>query len=125
MREIGTRVGRVKVLFRLLEKLDDNTPVPTNWPTTCFAYVEWFSPFKSRHDDNHEMYSISALPRRANGTSNGSIIPLTDIRQTCQLFPKFGRDNVDPGWTTDTVLDNCTSFYVNNWASLYAYQSIW
>ncbi|KAJ7868925.1 hypothetical protein B0H14DRAFT_3582668 [Mycena olivaceomarginata] len=121
----GTRVGRVKVLFRLPEKLDDNTPVPTNWPTTCLAYVEWFSPFKSRHDDNHEMYSISALPRRANGTRNGSIIPLTDIRQTCQLFPKFGRDNVDPGWTTDTVLDNCTSFYVNNWASLYAYQSIW
>ncbi|KAJ7884651.1 hypothetical protein B0H13DRAFT_1546757, partial [Mycena leptocephala] len=78
----GTRFGHVKVLFRLPEKLDDNTPAPTNWPTTCLAYVEWFSTYKSRHDDNHEMYSISALPRHANGTSNSSIIPLTDICQT-------------------------------------------
>ncbi|KAJ7309310.1 hypothetical protein DFH08DRAFT_719326, partial [Mycena albidolilacea] len=60
-----------------------------------------------------------------NGFSNASIISLTDIRQTCQLFPKFGRDDVDATWTTDNVLDTCTAFYVNNWASLYSYQSIW
>ncbi|KAJ7757870.1 hypothetical protein B0H14DRAFT_2404515 [Mycena olivaceomarginata] len=121
----GTRVGRVKVLFCLPEKLDDGSPPPSNWPKGCLAYVEWFSSFKPRHEENHEMYSISTVPRWANGFSNASIIPLTDIRQTCQLFPKFGRDDVDATWTTDNVLDTCTTFYVNNWASLYSYQSIW
>ncbi|KAJ7434254.1 hypothetical protein B0H11DRAFT_1652483, partial [Mycena galericulata] len=77
----GTRVGRVRVLFRLPEKLDDGNPIPRNWPTTCLAYVEWFSTFKPTHENNHEMYSISVPPPRANGFLTGSIIPLTHIRQ--------------------------------------------
>ncbi|KAJ6494337.1 hypothetical protein C8R45DRAFT_824542, partial [Mycena sanguinolenta] len=89
------------------------------------AYVEWFSTFKPQHDENHNMYSISTPPRGANGFANESIIHLTNICQTCQLFPKFGQQDVDSQWTTDTVLDQCTSFYINNWASLYTYQSIW
>ncbi|KAJ7820515.1 hypothetical protein B0H14DRAFT_3147084 [Mycena olivaceomarginata] len=121
----GTRAGRVKVLFQLPQKFDDNTPVPTNWPTSCLAYVEWYSSFSPRHDDNHTMYSISTVPLRANGFANASIVHLTDIRQTCQLFPKFGRADVDRDWTTDTVLDQCTAFYLNNWGSMYAYKSIW
>ncbi|KAJ6449729.1 hypothetical protein C8R45DRAFT_849527, partial [Mycena sanguinolenta] len=79
--------------------------------------VEWFSAFKPQHDENHNRYSISTPLRRANEFANASIICLTNIRQTCQLFPKFGRQNVDSQWTTDTVLDQCTSFYINNWAS--------
>ncbi|KAF8145351.1 hypothetical protein K438DRAFT_1630258 [Mycena galopus ATCC 62051] len=121
----GTRIGRVKVLFRLPEKLDTGMPAPPNWPKTCLAYVEWFSAFKPKHENNHNMYSISVPPRRANGFRQASIIPLTDIRQTCQLFPNFGRNDVPDEWTTDTVLDMCPNFFVNNWASLYAYQSIW
>ncbi|KAJ7712192.1 hypothetical protein B0H14DRAFT_3099260 [Mycena olivaceomarginata] len=114
----GTRAGRVKVLFQLPQKFDDNTPVPTNWPTSCLAYVEWYSSFSPRHDDNHTMYSISTVPSlRANGFANASIVHLTDIRQTCQLC--------DRDWTTDTVLDQCTAFYLNNWGSMYAYKSIW
>lgn len=119
------RAGRVKVLFHLPEKLDNGMPVPSSWPSAYMAYVEWFTPFKPSHENNHNMFSISVPPRRANGFRQASIIPLTDIRQTCQLFPNFGRDNVDPEWTTDTVLDKCNSFFVNNWTSLYAYQSIW
>ncbi|KAJ7896871.1 hypothetical protein B0H13DRAFT_1623692 [Mycena leptocephala] len=119
------RVGRVKVLFRLPEKLNDNTQAPLHWPKTCLAYVEWFSAFKSMHEDNHDMYAISVSPRRANGFSHASIVSLTDIRQTCQLFPNFGRNDVAPAWTTDNVLDLYNTFFINNWASLYAYQSIW
>ncbi|KAJ7896889.1 hypothetical protein B0H13DRAFT_2234414 [Mycena leptocephala] len=91
----GTRVGRVKVLFRLPDKLGDGTPAPTRWPRTCLAYIEWYSTFKSSHEENHNMYSISVPPRPANGFSHASIIPLTDIRRTCQLFPNFGRTDVD------------------------------
>ncbi|KAJ7817150.1 hypothetical protein B0H13DRAFT_1662867 [Mycena leptocephala] len=89
------------------------------------AYVEWFTAFKQQHEDNHDMYSISVSPRRATGVAHASIVSLTDIRQTCQLFPNFGRGDVDHAWTTDTVLDQCKNFFVNNWGSLHAYQSIW
>ncbi|KAJ6473474.1 hypothetical protein DFH09DRAFT_953608 [Mycena vulgaris] len=121
----GTRAGRVKVLFRLPDRLDGNTPAPPSWPKTCLAYVEWYSAFKPSHEANHDMYSISVPPRRANGIRPASIIPLTDIHQTCQLFPSVGLADVPPEWTTHTVLDECNNFFVNNWASLYAYQSIW
>ncbi|KAJ7669005.1 hypothetical protein B0H17DRAFT_949575 [Mycena rosella] len=121
----STRVGRVKVLFRLPDKFDDSTLTPSEWPKTCLAYVEWFTTFKPRHEENHDMYSVMVPPRRTNGFAHASIIPLTDIRQTCQLFPNFGRDDVNSLWTSDNVLDECRSFFVNNWASLYAYQSIW
>ncbi|KAJ7661849.1 hypothetical protein B0H17DRAFT_953364, partial [Mycena rosella] len=89
------------------------------------AYVEWFSTFKPQHEANHDMYSISVPPRHANGMRPASIIPLTDIRQTCQLFPNFGRADVPAHWTSDTVLDVCNKFFVNNWSSISAYQSIW
>ncbi|KAJ7310160.1 hypothetical protein DFH08DRAFT_757211 [Mycena albidolilacea] len=65
------------------------------------------------------------IPPRANGFANTSIVHLTDIQQTCQLFPKFGRADVDRDWMTDTILDQCTAFYLNNWGSMYAYKSIW
>ncbi|KAJ7712981.1 hypothetical protein B0H16DRAFT_1341891, partial [Mycena metata] len=51
-----------------------------------------------------------------DGSMQGSIIPLTDIHQTCQLFPNFGRATVDPLWTSD-VLDLYQLFFVNNWGS--------
>ncbi|KAJ7214315.1 hypothetical protein GGX14DRAFT_341410, partial [Mycena pura] len=53
-------------------------------------------------------------PMLANGTVRGAVIPLTDIRQTCQLFPNFDRPAVNEQWTSDTVLDECYSFFVNN-----------
>ncbi|KAJ7873978.1 hypothetical protein B0H13DRAFT_1570967, partial [Mycena leptocephala] len=50
-----------------------------------------------------------------NGFSNASTIPLTDICQTCQLFPNFGRGNVDASWTSANILDEWRAFFVNNW----------
>ena len=42
-----------------------------------------------------------------------------------QAWAALGRNNIPDEWTTDPVLDVCPNFFVNNWASLYAYQSIW
>ncbi|KAJ7020880.1 hypothetical protein C8F04DRAFT_884566, partial [Mycena alexandri] len=67
------------------------------------AYVEWFSAFKPSHEEHHHMYSIAKPPLRADGSMKGSIIALTDIRQTCQLFPNFGRPDVNALWTSDNV----------------------
>lgn len=119
------RVGRVKVLFHLPKTLSDHSPSPAHWPKYPLAYVEWFSRFKPSHENNHEMYLITRPNPRADDVLHGAIIPLTDIHQTCQLFPKFGRPDVNEQWTSDTVLDECDSFFVNNRTSIYAYQSVW
>ncbi|KAJ7625429.1 hypothetical protein B0H17DRAFT_996108 [Mycena rosella] len=81
-----TRVGRVKVLFRLPDKFDDSTLTPSEWPKTCLAYVEWFTTFKPRHEENHDMYSVMVPPRRTNGFAHASIIPLTDIVKRANCF---------------------------------------
>jgi hypothetical protein len=108
----GTKIARVKVLFR--------------WPKSneILAYVEWYTKPKA-NPDTHGMYSIQKSPLRADGHASASIVPLANIRQACQLFPQFGKDAVNPLWKTDNVLDLCPSFFVNNWAGLYAYQTIW
>ncbi|KAJ7886469.1 hypothetical protein B0H14DRAFT_3082170 [Mycena olivaceomarginata] len=121
----GMQVGRVKVLFKLPQTLSSGHPAPPHWPKYPLAFVEWFSSFKRSHENNHEMYAITRPPPLADGSVRRAVIPLTNIRQTCQLFPNFGKADVNQRWTSDIVLDECNSLFVNNWTSLYAYQSIW
>ena len=71
------------------------------------------------------MYQVKRPLQRSDGTFPTSIIPLSDICQSCQLYPLFSSNDVDGKWTTDNSLDLCSSFLVNNWRSLYSYQTIW
>jgi hypothetical protein len=96
-------------------------------PKQPFAYVEWYSKLEPAADKNHLLYQVSNLPCHTDGTIPGAIIPLTDIRQSCQLIPKFttGGSLQEKIWKSETVLDQARVFYVNNWSGLYAYQTIW
>ncbi|EPS94111.1 hypothetical protein FOMPIDRAFT_1098984, partial [Fomitopsis schrenkii] len=89
----GTRVGRVKVLFKLPRILPQNQggrPAPAWWPTGPLAYVEWYTKFApAAADPAHLMYSVRKQPLAANGLPQGKIIPLSQIRQSCQLIPTF------------------------------------
>jgi hypothetical protein len=118
----GTKIGRVRVIFRLPKVALHKKSVP--WSTEPLAYVEWYTP-QQLTDHSHKMYLIKKTEVRADGLIKGSILPLANIRQTCQLLPKFGLPNVDENWRTDNVLDLCHSFLINNWAGTYAYQTIW
>lgn len=131
----GTRVGRLRVIFKLPEKLyvqGQTINRPSTWPSSALAYVEWLSPLRSAGHHIHNMYGVSKVssphtPSHGDTVMRpGVIIPLTSIRQSCMLFPSYGPPgNVDPLWESENILDTCTSFYVNNWASKYAYQTIW
>jgi hypothetical protein len=44
-----------------------------------------------------------------------SIILVSSIRRSAHLFPKFSRE-VPEGWTSDNVLERCTTFYLNLFA---------
>ncbi|EPS92600.1 hypothetical protein FOMPIDRAFT_1137569 [Fomitopsis schrenkii] len=126
----GTRIGRVKLIFKLPSTLNDprtheQLPAPENWATAGpLAYVEWYSKLNGSPDPTHMMYSVRKAPLRSNGLPVGEILPISMIRQSCQLVPTFP-DRVPDEWNTHNVLDKASRFVLNNSASKYAYQTLW
>jgi hypothetical protein len=84
------------------------------------AYVEWFSPLFAP-DLSHRMCQVSRQ-YGSHGHHSGSVIPLTDICQSLQLFPVFG--TITPQlWQGLTVLEECQSFYVNPFLNKHLYKN--
>lgn len=103
----------------------DTVPAPAHWPKTPLAYVEWYQKLSSTADPNHMMYTVKKLAPRQDGTISGAIIPLSHIRQSCQLIPNFGKNSVDSSFTSENILDKADSFLLNNWTSLHTFQTVW
>ncbi|KAF9058791.1 hypothetical protein BDP27DRAFT_1240267, partial [Rhodocollybia butyracea] len=129
--DAGCRVARLRVIFRLpnvVKRLGQRSEedAPPNWPKaeTPLAYVTWFSQFKSVLDSKNGMYRVQPSVSASNGTPQGEIIPLSDIRQSCMLVPSSS-DWEGNGWTSDNILDKCPAFFVNNFQSKYTYQMIY
>ena len=53
-----------------------------------------------------------------------SIIPISLIRSSVHLFPKFG-PQVPTSWSLSTVLEYATSFYVNTLSDWFLYSTIY
>ena len=121
---IGVRIGRLRVIFRLPSTLYGVLPAPSCWPKEALAYVVWFSRLKSAAEDDHNMYLVTKPTSIANNQLPlGDIIPLSSIRQTCQLLPDFTREGFD--FDHSNALDRCRRFFLNSYSSKYTYQSVW
>ncbi|KAF9777395.1 hypothetical protein BJ322DRAFT_1102350 [Thelephora terrestris] len=88
------RVGQVRVVFALPSDMDGVS-------TGLLAYVEWFTKFTAS-DHNHEMFKLTRCLE--GGKRIASIVPVSTIRRSVHLFPKFG-PAVPDGWSSDNVLD--------------------
>ncbi|KAI0726073.1 hypothetical protein C8Q72DRAFT_784322 [Fomitopsis betulina] len=134
----GTRIGHVKVIFKLPDTIYEHGSLnemhtPEEWATQGpLAYVKWYANLPASADPVHMMYEVRKLPLRTDGTPAGEIIPLSMIRQSCQLIPRFPKPTkecvvatVPTDWTSDSVLDKAQKFLLNNWASKYSYQILW
>lgn len=125
---VGTRISRVRILFHLPSEIkvmgSHKIRSPAHWPKATLAYIEWYTaPVLTPADQKvHNMASIQKAPLK-DGAPPWSIIPLTNIRQSCMLFPKF-RDLKVGELSSLTTLDHCNSFLVNNWVSVYTYRLI-
>jgi hypothetical protein len=122
---LGCRVGRLKIIFCLPQTVNRDgfmVSAPQGWPKEPLAYVTWFSRFNTSPDDNTLMYRVGPA-FDSKGEAQGSIIPLTNIRQSCMLTPS--KAAWDVSWNTANVLDSCPSFFVNNLQSKYTYQTIY
>ena len=134
----GVRVGQVKVIFALPQTIYTHGSLneinaPAEWKGQGpLAYVEWYANLPASADPVHMMYEVRKLPLHVDGTPAGEIIPLSMIRQSCQLIPHFPRptrgstiSTIPSDWTSDSVLDKAQRFLLNNWATKYAYQTLW
>ena len=113
-------MARIRVIFSLPQHVDRygfSVPVPVSWPTEPLAYVTWYSRFKRSPDDVTGMYRVDA------DNFSGSIISLASIRQTCMLVPS--KHAWEESWTSENILDECKSFFVNHLQSKYSYQTIY
>ncbi|PPR07623.1 hypothetical protein CVT24_004179 [Panaeolus cyanescens] len=125
----GTRVGRIRVIFRFPKIMDTNRgprEVPNNWEKGPMAYVEWFTsiPANGPSKNHGLMYKIKRPS--GDGVRPGAIVPLTNIRQSCMLMPGYTvRQDVEDYHKAEKVLDQVDTFFINNWRDKYSYQTIY
>jgi hypothetical protein len=58
----------------------------------------------------------------SHGHRAASIIPLTDVCRSVQLFPVFG-PVAHQNWQSLTVLEECQSFYINPFLNKHMYRN--
>jgi hypothetical protein len=115
---LGVRVGQVRVIFSLPSKSLPLLFPPTVEVPNHLAYIEWFTPFPSAPDRHHGLYKLSRAFH--GGEKLVSIVPLANIVRSVHLIPNFGAV-VPREWTSDTVLDNCDTFWLNSYIDRYTF----
>lgn len=117
----GSRIGQVRVVFKIPpganKHLFGNRPPPDH-----LAYIEWFSTFSSTPDQNHGLYKISRS--HYQGKRLSSIVEVSDIHRSIHLFPQFG-SAVPREWASTTVLDKCSTFFVNSFSDRHCYLTVY
>jgi hypothetical protein len=91
-------------------------------PPDHLAYIEWFSNFPNAPDQNHGLYKISRAHYQGKWLS--SIVEVSDICRSIHLFPHFG-PAVPREWTSTTVLDQCSTFFVNSLSDRHCYLTVY
>ncbi|KAI0632388.1 hypothetical protein C8Q77DRAFT_1197709 [Trametes polyzona] len=120
-----TRVVQVRVVFTLPDpSLDRLFPTlsPEQRPPRHLAYVEWFSKFTANPDRHSKMYKVTRSVQ--NGQRVASIIPVRLIERSIHLTPKWPGE-VPRHWTSESVLEECSSFYVNPFKDGHTYFNVY
>lgn len=118
----GCRIAQVRVVFRLPPLVSDTLFDADVTKPKHLAYVEWFSKFSASPDINNGMFKIE---RSMIGTKRlSSIVEVADIRRSIHLFPKMGHKR-PIHWTTNNVLDHCSTFYVNDFTDRHSHLTIY
>lgn len=116
MATLGCSVAQVQAVFKFPKNASDL--LGCTIPEEHHAYVEWFSKISGAPDRNHKMFKTMRLFR--DGRRAASIIPISRIRRSVHLFPKFGQ-TAPRHWTSATVLEKCDTFYINPLSDRHSY----
>ena len=74
-------------------------------------------------DPNHGMFKIHPQ-KDSDGNWICSVIPVGNIQRSVHLLPKFG-PVVPSEWSSDSVLDCCNTFFVNDLTDRYIFHSLY
>lgn len=75
------------------------------------AFVYWYKPFRAS-SSNAGFYTVSLSTRSQR--QHSAVIHASDILRTCHLIPVFGQHRAtELGWTSDHVLQQSDTFYLN------------
>ena len=77
---LGARIGRLRVIFKLPNKLYGSWTAPSAWPSEPLAYIEWFTKLKTDPEPHHGMYLVTDAVPLADGNLPGAIVRLSSIR---------------------------------------------
>ena len=118
-------MGRVRVLFSLSESQKDMLfqADEQEYVADHLAYVEWFTTFPRRPEMAHGLYKITPSADADSGYRDASIVPVWSFRRSVHLYPKFG-PVVPSEWTSSTVLDQCSCFFVNAFSDRNSYYTV-
>ncbi|KIJ43605.1 hypothetical protein M422DRAFT_229030 [Sphaerobolus stellatus SS14] len=108
----GVDVVQVRVIFKV-------PPEFGNYPHVL-AYVEYFTG-RRIVSDTYGMWVV----RRAmqNNCRKAGIIKVSSIRSAVHLYPQFGRV-CNPAWTSENVLEECRTFFVNPYLSQHHFNAL-
>ncbi|EIM79626.1 uncharacterized protein STEHIDRAFT_69183 [Stereum hirsutum FP-91666 SS1] len=96
------RVAQVRCIFSLPEEFGPfKTPL---------AYVQWFTPLREA-DPISGMHIVSRSTRQHQRFA--TVIPITEIARSCLLTPKPRQSHIPRTWTTDNVVEECETFFLN------------
>ena len=116
-------IGQVRCIFSLPHAIELWFPGWTgNLLHKHLAYVEWFTTFsRAQKNPNSKLFKVSRL--MVWGERCVSIIPISLILSSIQLFPKFG-PQAPVSWSSSNVLDKATACYVNPFSDRFLYLHI-
>ncbi|KAF7349526.1 hypothetical protein MSAN_01743000 [Mycena sanguinolenta] len=117
----GYRIAQVRVIFSIPQQAAKAVFLPGIEPPAHLAYVEWFSPFSSHPEPWHPFYKVQRSFKQ--GERLASIIPVSNIRRSVHLIPKFG-PVAPPEWTSSNVLERCSTFFVNSVTDRHVYATL-
>ncbi|KAG8919803.1 hypothetical protein FRC02_001369 [Tulasnella sp. 418] len=127
----GLRVAQVRVVFKVPHEICMAYlgPHEAHWPG-YLVYMEWFSRLKQSPERDHRMFRVTQEQEDRERPEGAAVIDITSIVRSCHLIPQFFYDSPvskspAKNWTSQNVLEECTSFFLNNFLNQQSYQVIW
>lgn len=118
------RVGQVRVIFSLPDSHLQSLFTSGHFPPRHLAYIEWFSRFTTNPNPDLKMYKVSRVV--SNSERLASIVPVSLIQRSVHLFPKWGQNPARiASWTTENVLDECDTFYLNSFKDRHTFYNVY
>ncbi|KAH9840300.1 uncharacterized protein C8Q71DRAFT_703103 [Rhodofomes roseus] len=118
------RIGRVRAIFSIPEAVRQHL-IPSAPNLQCprhLAYVEWFSKFPRGPETHYQMYKVTATLTEREKIA--SVVPLALLERSVHLHPKWGGP-VPVDWTSENVMDECATFYLNQYKNPHDFYNLY